>query len=451
MHKYQSLLNALEQLIQTEQIKEGEKLPSIRILSKQYQCSKTTVIKALQELEKRHQIYSVPKSGYYVVKKDFDFPSPPSDHIDFATSTPAWNQFPYLDFQHCINQAIHSYQQDLFVYGTPKGLPSLIEMMQKHLETDQVFTKKENIVITSGVQQALFLLTLLPFPNHQSKIAVEQPSYHLFMEHFNTHQIPAVGIRRTSKGIDLEELEKVFSKGDIKFFYTMPRFHNPLGTSYSRKEKEAIVKLAEQYDVYIVEDDYLADFEQDSKIDPLFSYLPNDRIIYLKSFSKIIFPGLRVGVAVLPRILVESFQQYKKIADIDSSMISQAALEIYMKSGMFERHRDRVHRSYLSRANTLYQELERHAPTDLKADAFHRPSSLCMNVHMVLPRTIIVNKLIKRLKQQNVWVDPIHRHYLQTFPQDKILKLHVFNVNESQIKQGVHLIVKEINHRGNYV
>ncbi len=68
------------------------------------------------------------------------------------------------------------------------------------------------------------------------------------------------------------ELERLLKKENIKFFYTMPRFHNPLGTSYSQKEKLEIIRLAKKYDVFIVEDDYLADFEQDSKADPIYSY-----------------------------------------------------------------------------------------------------------------------------------------------------------------------------------
>ncbi|TYR81398.1 PLP-dependent aminotransferase family protein [Priestia megaterium] len=450
MFKYLSLVTSLESQIQTGQFIEGTKLPSIRTLSEHYQCSKSTVIKALQELEKRHLVYAVPKSGYYVVKKRFDVQHDLKDGIDFATSAPDWNQFPYVDFQHCINKAIDTYQQDLFVYGTPKGLPSLIEVVKKQLETYQVFAKTESIFITSGVQQALAILNMLKFPNSKTKVLVEQPSYHLLIEHLHAHNIPALGIKRTAKGIDLEELERIFSSQDIKFFYTMPRFHNPLGTSYSKKEKAEIIKLAVKYDVYIVEDDYLADFEQNLKTDPLFSYDITDRVIYLKSFSKIMFPGLRVGVAVLPESLIESFQQYKRIADIDSSMISQAALEIYVKSGMFERHKNKVSLSYLSRANLLYQSLEKYANTALGPETFLRPSSLCMKAHIKLPKTVHVNRLMKNLSEQKIRLETINQNYLNGFQQEKIIKLNVSNLDETKIEEGVRVVVKEIANSRNH-
>ncbi|MED3690666.1 PLP-dependent aminotransferase family protein [Peribacillus butanolivorans] len=445
MLKYVALFNEFESLIQNGQLKAGFKLPSIRQLSDKHQCSKSTVLKALQELEKRHLIYSVPKSGYYVVQKEFDAKSEPTSEIDFVTSAPAWHQFPYHDFQHCINKAIDTYQQELFIYGTTKGLPSLIKVIQKQLEQYQVFAKEEQIFITSGVQQALSLLTFIPFPNERTHILVEQPSYHLFVEQLKAYKISVLGIQRTAEGIDLGELERIFRSQDIKFFYTMPRFHNPLGTSYSKKDREEILKLAVKYGVYIVEDDYLADFEENLKVDPIFSEDTNHMVIYLKSFSKIMFPGLRIGVAVLPKSLADSFQLYKRTADIDSSMISQAALEIYIKSGMFERHRNKVRLSYLMRANLLYDALEKHSTL-----GFYRPASICMNSHIVLPHRLNSAHLIKNLQNQQVLVETIGQNYIDGFHQEKILKLNVSNTNIQKLDQGIALIFKELNNKQNY-
>ncbi|TKI22561.1 GntR family transcriptional regulator, partial [Bacillus mycoides] len=177
MYKYLHVLNDLESMIQNGEIKEGKKLPSIRSLVTQYECNKATVIRALHELEKRHIIYSVPQSGYYVVKKSGSYIES-NEIIDFASSAPDPDVFPYLDFQHCINKAIDTYKNDLFIYGTPKGLPSLISVVQKQLANYQVFTKEDNIFITSGVQQALAILTSIPFPNEHNMILIEQPSYH---------------------------------------------------------------------------------------------------------------------------------------------------------------------------------------------------------------------------------------------------------------------------------
>ncbi|MGY4797821.1 aminotransferase-like domain-containing protein [Lysinibacillus fusiformis] len=444
MLKYEWIYSQLLTQIQTGSLHAGAKLPSIRQLSQQFSCSKSTILTSLKKLENQHLIYALPKSGYYVVDHQLPIQPKMKNYIDFATSSPSWHAFPYQDFQHCINKAIDTYQADLFRYGTPKGLPSLIEEAKKLLTSYQLFTKEDNIFITSGVQQSLSLLSIMPFPNGRSTILVEQPSYHLYMDYLKTYGIPAIGIKRTTDSIDLHELESIFSKHDIKFFYTMPRLHNPLGTSYSKKTKDLIRKLAYQYNVYIVEDDYLADFEQNSKIDPIYTDDTQQHVIYLKSFSKIMFPGLRIGLAVLPNVLINTFQQYKNTTDIDSSMISQAALELYLKSGMFERYQKKVSEAYASRANQLQQSIATHLA--------EYPSSkeICMHSHIVLPRQVNTNKLIQHLAQQNILLDPINRNYLDVFYHERILKINVSNVEESKIDAGIREIALALHSPKHY-
>ncbi|KMN44350.1 aminotransferase-like domain-containing protein [Bacillus sp. LK2] len=443
MYKYLHVLNDLESMIQNGEIKEGKKLPSIRSLVTQFECNKATIIRALHELEKRHIIYSVPQSGYYVVKKSESYIEN-NEMIDFASSAPDPDVFPYLDFQHCINKAIDTYKNDLFVYGTPKGLSSLIPVIQKQLANYQVFTKEENIFITSGVQQALAILTSIPFPNAHSTILIEQPSYHLYIEYIETNNVPVIGIKRTHNGIDLDELERVFRTEKIKFFYTIPRFHHPLGTSYSKKEKEKIIQLAKKYNVFIVEDDYLADLETDSKVDPFYNQDNCNHVIYLKSYSKIIFPGLRVGVAVIPQSIGEAFYKYKKILDIDSPMISQAALEIYIKSGMFERHKHKIKASYYSRSKKLAEVVEGVQNENPHLFTFRAVDPIGIHTCLQLKRNIVTDTFIENVSKSHIRIDSIDKNYLSNFHKERLLKLNVSNVKETNIEEGICKIIEEI-------
>ncbi|TCZ77149.1 PLP-dependent aminotransferase family protein [Paenibacillus albiflavus] len=444
MHKFFLIVKELEEQIVNHNLKEGDKLPSIRVLANQYHVSKSTVIRALHDLEQRHIVYSVDKSGYYVVKSMITANVEEEDMIDFATSSPDQQIFPYLDFQHCVNKAIDTYKQDLFTYGTPQGLPSLLDMMQKQLANYQVFTNVRNLFVVSGIQQALSILTALPFPNEKRKILIEQPSYHLFIEHVMTYGVPVVGIKRTSQGIDFEELEEIFKTEDIKFFYTMPRFHNPLGCSYSAEEKKKIVALAHKYDVYIVEDDYLADMEQDTKADPLYAYDDKTRVVYLKSYSKIIFPGLRIGIAVIPDSLVAAFTQYKRIQDIDSSMLSQGALEIYLKSSMFDRHKQKIKSYYEQRSRLLHAALEQQLIQNGNLFSFDAGVKSSLHTYIRLIEDVPANEVIRRLRGKSLRIEPIDKHYLPSFPKDNLLKLNVSRVRLSGIEDGVHLLINEI-------
>lgn len=446
MYKYLSLLNEIENMIERGNYRQGERIPSIRSLSVSYHCNKSTVLRALAELERKHIIYSLSKSGYYVVTSNAELNQGENLGLDFSSSSPDPAVFPYLDFQHCINQAIDIYKNDLFIYGTPRGLPSLIDVVQKQLNNYQVFAKKQNIFITSGIQQALSILAVIPFPNNRKTILIEQPGYHLFIESLQTLQIPVIGIRRTSNGIDLAELERLFREENIKFFYTMPRYHNPLGTSYSQKEKKEILELAQKYNVFIVEDDYLADFEQNSKADPIYSYDDFTHVIYLKSYSKVIFPGLRIGIAVIPDKLIETFSQYKRILDIDSSMLSQAALEIYIKNGMFERHKEKMKATYFSRANCLISALENKQKECNQTNFSYTPiKNIAFHTYIELNEQISCEKVIHRLKNKSIIVDGATNNYLRSFPaRDSILKLNISNVEEEYIEEGISQIVKQI-------
>ena len=446
MYKYLTLLNEIETLVKSGIYKQGEKIPSIRSLSVSYNCNKSTVIRALTELERKHILYSLPKSGYYVVTSKNELNQWEKTVLNFSSSAPDPMVFPYLDFQHCINQAIDIYKNDLFIYGTPRGLPSLIDVVQKQLTNYQVFAKKENIFITSGIQQALSILASIPFPNNKKVILIEQPGYHLFIESLQTLKVPVIGIKRTSKGIDLGELERLFREENIKFFYTMPRYHNPLGTSYSQEEKRRILELAQKYNVFIVEDDYLADFEQNSKADPIYSYDNFTHVIYLKSYSKIIFPGLRIGIAVIPEKLIETFSQYKRILDIDSSMLSQAALEIYIKNGMFERHKEKMKATYYSRANCLISALEKNQKICNQTFFQYTPiKNIAFHTYIQLNKQIPCERVIQRLKRKSIIVDGTTNNYLRSFHEkDSILKLNISNVEEEYIEDGISQILEQI-------
>ncbi|AYK07946.1 PLP-dependent aminotransferase family protein [Brevibacillus laterosporus] len=434
MRKYIEIVADLEERILGGEIKPGQKLPSIRQLSETYQCSKSTIIRSFTDLQRRHLIYSVPQSGYYVVgRKEPASLADATSFVDFSSAAPDPSVFPYLDFQHCINKAVDTYQDDLFRYGTSQGLPTLLRLLQKQLQSYQVFTDIQHLCITSGVQQALAILGLMSFPNKKQIVLVEQPTYHLLIQLLEIHQIPTLTIKRTASGINFQELERLFQQEPIKFFYTMPRFHNPLGTSYSQKEKKQIAYLAQKYDVYIIEDDYLADLEHNTKADPIHTYAQS-HVIYLKSYSKILFPGLRVGVAGIPEPLQEAFYAYKKLMDIDSSMLSQAALEIYVKSGMFDRHRQKIRLSYARRmeqVNKMFREWQQ------SHNVVEAPLNGGVHSYMKTKERISETKVKTNLLKRGIIIDTVDRYYMKDSEKELLWRINVSNVEEARIAKAL--------------
>lgn len=453
LRKYEVIAEALKQWIQEQMqqqdrrqwAEKGIRLPAVRVVAEQYQCSVSTAIRAYEWLEQRHLVYAIPQSGYYAVQngtgaQDMDW----QGALDFASAAPDPRVFPYADFRHCVDQAMEKKQAELFMYGTDQGLPSLILLLQKQFADYQVFARTEQFFITSGVQQALAVLALMPFPNGKRKVLLELPTYHNMPSLLSGLNVPIAGVRRALDGLDWAALERQFAEGDIKFFYVMPRFHNPIGTSLTVADKKKLIRLAQRYDVYLVEDDYLADLEDNTKQDPLWSYDTEGRVIYLKSYSKILFPGLRIGVAVLPSPLIQSFGAYKKMLDIDTSVLSQAALEIYVHSGMFAHHRKVIRNRYAARMNTVHEQLDTYPDF---APFMEAPRT--GGEHTVLPLAgdMPLRVLVSRLQKRGVIVDTTERYYPEgTYQvhQDQMLRLNISNVPKQRIEEGMQVIREEI-------
>jgi len=331
--KYQRIVDKITKDIKEGKLATGQKIPSVRKLAERYHCSKDTAQKALIELKYQKYIYAVPKSGYYVLenaqeeKQDLELPVRDDRHQA------------YEDFRLCVNETLIGRENYLFnYYPQQEGLEDLRHSVQKLMLDSAVYASRDQLVLTSGTQQALYILSQIDFPNQKERILVEQPTYHRINDLLLAQKLPYETIERTPQGINLQELEKIFQSGKIKFFYTIPRFHYPLGHSYSRQDKEEILRLAQLYDVYIVEDDYLSDF--DSRRELTFHYLDNSqRVIYIKSFSTSLFPALRITALLLPPQIQKTFIAYKSAVDYDSNLIMQKALSLYIDSLMFEKNR----------------------------------------------------------------------------------------------------------------
>ena len=286
MSKYQQIIHVLKKAIQDGELETGQKIPSVRQLASQFSCSKDTVQRALLDLTFQHFLYAKPQSGYYVLEQA------PNRHEDLPLKLDKDRNQAFEDFRTCINETLIGRENYLFNnFSDQAGLLEVRQSIQGLLKEESIYTTADQIVLTAGTQQALNILSQIDFPNKKSQILIEQPTYHRMNQLLDSQQLAYRTIQRNLTGIDLEELEEIFKSGHIKFFYTIPRFHYPLGHSYSTKQKEAILQLADQYDVYLVEDDYLGDLDGSNA--PSFHYLDQkDRVIYIKSFSTNLFSAL---------------------------------------------------------------------------------------------------------------------------------------------------------------
>ncbi|OAX48749.1 aminotransferase-like domain-containing protein [Paenibacillus sp. AD87] len=442
-NKKESIVEIIRSEIVDGLIGPGEKLPSIRKQSERFGCSLNTIIGVYQELEDQYLIYSRPKSGYFVVAKEALLPLLETKRIDFASAAPDSSSIPQAEFRQCMNKALELFEASIFTYADPQGLLSLRQELIKLFQKQQVFPSPEQVFIYSGAQQALHLLAGMPFPNGKSNILVEQPTYWGMLAALKTQNQTVIGIERTQAGMDWVALERHFQSNMIKFFYTIPRFHNPLGTSYTAKDKQRLAELAKAYDVYIVEDDYLADLETNSKADPIHAYHGASHVIYLRSFSKVLLPGLRIAAAVVPDSLIPLMQWHKHAADLSTSVLSQGFLEIYMKSGMYDHHAKQMKALYHERIRYVKEASQRLLP---KECLYTVQSCGGLFATIRLSDSINIEDLIKRLENRGVDVLATDNQFLSSFRKLNLLRLSIIRTDEKAIEEGISIIAEELNH-----
>ena len=440
---YDEIIEDIKRDIDKGIYKPGKKIPSIRKMSEKYNCSKNTVIKAYETLKNNHIIYSYDKSGYYIVENIISTIDNKSEKINFLSGNTYIGQMNTPDLKHCLDRAADIYRNISLSDGI-YGIESLRKTLTRYLADFQVFTSPNNIYVNFGIQQALSMLTEMKFPNKKNTILIEEPSYSFYIDYLKYKKIDVLGIERNENGIDLSELEEIFKNNDIKFFYTIPRNNNPLGTVYSIKERKGIAKLAKKYDVYIIEDDYFADVNPGKKYDPIYSYSDYQHTIYLKSFSKIM-PWMRMGIIVMPDILKESFaEEIRKVqlhSYFASSLISQATLEIYIKSNMLNKHVELVGKELKEKQKVLKEEIRKVEKYGVRVSntysGFYK--------YIYLPDSIRSEILVKELKKSNVLVSDGSKYYINKNKYKNGIRVSIASVSKEEIRDGFNIINKKIN------
>lgn len=399
LNKVQIIKEFISNEVNSGVLKYGQRLPSCREVAQKLGVNKITVNKAYNELEKEHKVYSVPRGGFYLMESIDNHRLEPNI-VDFRTVKPDCRLIPYREFNHVMNKAVEAYKDDLFGYGEAKGLSSLRETLRIEFAKDGIYTSSEEIVITNGAQQAIALVLQHLIKNNKGKILVEAPTYSLFNKLVEQLSITTEIIERRRDGFDFKKLEKIFRTGEISAFYVIPRHHNPTGYTLSEKDKKRIAELSIKYDVLIIEDDYLADLGSRKGVLPIHYYDTNKKTAYIRSFSKTFMPGIRLGAVVLPIFLVESVVMLKQVYDLNTSKIPQAALDYFIKSGMYEKHIKRVKKAYDKKLSKALEILKGLCPEDW----FYYVPNHGIFIWLELPNNILATTLERHLDANNILI-----------------------------------------------
>jgi 2-aminoadipate transaminase len=290
------------------------------------------------------------------------------DIISLAAGAPSSETFPVEELADIAARVIRSRGQFVLQYGPTRGPQQLLEAIAEMLRGRGIAAAAPSkLVVTSGSQQGLDLVSrLLVDPGDVA--LVELPSYIGGIIALHNAQAEMVGVRQDADGIVTDELrEKIMALRAagrrVKCLYTIPNFQNPSGVTLTLERREQVVRLADEFDLLIVEDDPYYDlaFTEDQRPQPLAAIRP-ERVIYLGSFSKVLAPGLRAAYVCAPERIAAKIEMAKEGADLSTSVLDQAITIEALRSGLIERRLPELRRFYEVRCRAMLAALREHAP-----------------------------------------------------------------------------------------
>ena len=463
---YHQLHTELRQAILTGRLQPNQKLPSTRWLAQSLGISRSTVTQSYEQLFSEGYLDTKTGSGTFVSAKlpddlvttqplesayqsstlkielsiygdrvkssdvgveDADLP------INFSYGSPALDRFPLKLWRRLISRYCES-NLDLLKYSLePRGHQPLREAVANYLSCSRaVKCSPEQIIITSGSQQAIDLVTRL-FINPGDKIALEEPGYQGARNIFQAQGAKLIPIEVDESGLIIEQLVNI---PKVKLIYVTPSHQFPTGAVLSLPRRLELLKWAKETGAIIIEDDYDSEYRYSSRPIPALQGLDYNRsVIYMGTFSKVLFPSLRIGYLVVPENLQSLFARAKWLCDRQSSLIEQQVLADFINEGHLARHIRKMRNLYNQRRQALVTALKEYLSQKVTIVGENAGIHLLIKVETALSD----REVIELAAQVGVGLTSSRKYYLQARKQGEFL-LGYSELDELQIKEGIYKI-----------
>lgn len=362
-----------------------------------------------------------------------------SDAIRFTGATADPAHFPTEEFQSVLEEVLHTSGSRSLDYGPAAGYLPLREWLADRLVRRGIDADAERLLIVNGSQQGLDLIARL-LVREGDRVLVEEPSYSNGFRLLQAHGAEVDTVRFDAGGIEIDSLERACQKGGAQLLYTMPLFQNPTGMVLEEERIEPILSICRRYRVPIVEDHFDAELVYEGE--PPVPIAARDRagqVILIGTFSKILFPGLRLGWMVVPRPLLRMIQDLKQLTDLSTGLLPQQAMDLYCRRGLLDEHLVRVRAINRVRLSTLLQSMEREFPGDV---AWTRPRG-GMTVWVQLPAGVDSLALLETVRRSGVEFSP-GPLFFPNGGGSGFLRLCCVRETEDRIRRGVHLLGEAI-------
>lgn len=450
MEKYKKIIDKIQKKINSGEYPAGSRLPSLKKAAEIFGCAEETVVKAYREMVQMHIIYVKRNSGHYVAKTK-EQESRNKGRVNLASGNVEIDNFPLVDSQTNLVQAIEAYRSLSLNYEL-RGVGSLLETLQNHLQKYNIFVDQSQIFMNQGILQTFSMICQSEFLDG-SVILIENPTYLFSLKMLEELALPVIGINRTIEGFDLDELEELFQKEEVRFFYVTPYNHNPLGANLTNDQIRKIAELARKYDVIVVENDYFLEGPIYTRRETIFEHL-REQCFYLSSYTKI-FPFLRTGFLLVPERYIKEWERVvardNLFGYVSPSLLSQATLEVMIQNGTMNKFQKDISKKIKGKRKELTQitkewDMEVARLMDGKAGYY---------AVILLNEQIPVKEFISTLAQQQILIGRMQNRFIDTeHPYRHSVRISLSFIDKKQMKSvfeqvyqcALALIKKESDH-----
>jgi GntR family transcriptional regulator/MocR family aminotransferase len=355
--------------------------------------------------------------------------------VDFRYGAPA-REFPLSVWRRLIAAQLRTPKRELLSYGDAAGYAPLRRALARHLSQYRaVRCSWQQVVIVGGSQQALSLSARLLLGRHTTAL-LEDPHYQGARHVFAAAGAQLVGVAVGDEGLEVDQMPP--PERGVRLVYVTPSHQFPTGTILPVARRLRLLEWAARADAYIIEDDYDSEFRYDAQPLPAMQGLDRaGRVIYMGTFSKVMFPALRIAYAVLPEHMVAAFVSAKWLADRQCATLEQAALADFISDGHLVRHLRRARRAIARRRQVLLEEVQRQLGKGVQV------GGVSAGLHAVLWLDGFTEQdvagLVERAHEAGVNVYSIAPYFLGT-PARAGLVIGYGHLSESTIRNGIRRI-----------
>jgi 2-aminoadipate transaminase len=364
--------------------------------------------------------------------------------ISFAGGLPSPEAFPIQRFEEACHKVLAQKAARALQYSATEGYEPLRELIANNMARYGIEARVENVMITSGSQQALDLIGKL-FINRGDRVLVEAPTYLGALQAFNTYGADYISVPVDDDGLRTDLLEKPLRTGP-KFMYVLPNFQNPAGTTLSEGRRHELVLMADRYGIPIIEDDPYGQLRYEGEHIPPLVVIDRENlrrddgysignVIYLSTFSKTLAPGIRLGWIVAPPEIITKLVQLKQGTDLHTSTFNQYVAYEVARDGFLDQHVKFIRQLYRERRDVMLEALQESFPPEV---TWTRPHG-GLFLWVTLPGDLDIQEVLQSAIHENVAFVPGDAFYAHPeLENSQHMRLNFSSATSEQIREGIN-------------